>query len=49
MDLATGRRRQPKGIANNIEVKPSVSPSDIKTKIDSALQRSAALDHVELT
>jgi osmotically-inducible protein OsmY len=32
------------GVTNNIEVKPSVSPSEIKTKIESALQRSAALD-----
>ena len=32
------------GITNNIEVKPQVSPSDIKTKIEEALKRSAEID-----
>ena len=32
------------GITNNIEVKTQVSPSDIKTKIEEALKRSAEID-----
>jgi osmotically-inducible protein OsmY len=32
------------GITNNIAVKPRVSPSDVKTKIEEALKRSAEID-----
>jgi osmotically-inducible protein OsmY len=32
------------GIMNNIEVKPKVSPTEIKSKIEEALRRSAELD-----
>src|SRR6202035_4119980 len=32
------------GVTNNIEVKPGVSPSEIKSKIETALKRSAELD-----
>jgi osmotically-inducible protein OsmY len=32
------------GITNNIQVKPRVSPSDVKTKIEEALKRSAEID-----
>jgi len=32
------------GVTNNIEVKPQVSPSDVKQKIEEALRRSADLD-----
>jgi osmotically-inducible protein OsmY len=37
------------GVANNIEVKPVVSPTDIKSKIDEALRRSAELDARRIT
>lgn len=33
-----------KGISNNIKVKPTVEPADIKKQISSALHRSASLD-----
>lgn len=33
-----------KGISNLIEVKPSVSPVEVKTKIEAALKRNAELD-----
>jgi osmotically-inducible protein OsmY len=32
------------GVFNNIEVKPQISPADVKAKIDEALRRSADLD-----
>jgi len=32
------------GITNSIEVKPKVSPTEIKSKIEEALRRSAELD-----
>jgi osmotically-inducible protein OsmY len=32
------------GITNNIEVKPQVSPTEVKSKIEEALRRSAELD-----
>ncbi|MCI0662858.1 MAG: BON domain-containing protein, partial [Acidobacteria bacterium] len=32
------------GVTNNIEVKPQISPSDLKSKIESALVRIAELD-----
>ncbi len=37
------------GVTNNIEVKPTVTPSDIKTKIEEALKRSAELDARRIT
>src|SRR5882724_8905688 len=32
------------GVTNNIEVKPQVSPTDVKSKIEESLKRSAELD-----
>jgi osmotically-inducible protein OsmY len=32
------------GVTNNIEVKPGVGPTDLKTKIEDALKRSAEMD-----
>jgi osmotically-inducible protein OsmY len=37
------------GVANNIEVKPTVSSTDIKSKIEEALRRSAELDARRIT
>ena len=37
------------GVSNNIEVKPTVSPTDIKSKIEEALRRSAELDARRIT
>jgi len=37
------------GVTNNIEVKPSASPSDIRSKIEEALKRSAELDARRIT
>jgi len=37
------------GITNNIEVKPRVSPSEVKNKIESALKRSAEIDARRVT
>lgn len=37
------------GITNNIEVKPHVSPTDVKSKIEEALRRSAELDARRIT
>jgi osmotically-inducible protein OsmY len=37
------------GVSNKIEVKPAVSPSDIKSKIEDALRRSAELDARRIT
>jgi osmotically-inducible protein OsmY len=37
------------GVTNNIEVKPRVSPSDVKSKIEDALKRSAELDARRIT
>lgn len=36
-------------MTNNIEVKPVVSPTDIKSKIEDALRRSAELDARRIT
>ena len=38
-----------KGISNLIEVKPSVSPMEVKTKIEAALKRNAELDAKRIT
>jgi osmotically-inducible protein OsmY len=37
------------GVSNKIEVKPAVSPTDIKRKIEDALRRSAELDARRIT
>jgi osmotically-inducible protein OsmY len=37
------------GVTNNIDVKPNVSPSEIKNKIETALKRSAELDARRIT
>src|SRR6202051_971037 len=37
------------GITNNIEVKPQVSPTEVKSKIEEALRRSAELDARRIT
>ncbi len=37
------------GVTNNIEVKPSVTPTEIKGKIEEALKRSAELDARRIT
>jgi osmotically-inducible protein OsmY len=37
------------GITNNIEVKPQVSPTEIKSKIEDALKRSAEVDARRIT
>src|SRR5258707_980159 len=37
------------GITNNIEVKPSVSPTEVKAKIEEALRRSAEIDASGIT
>jgi osmotically-inducible protein OsmY len=37
------------GVTNNIEVKPSVTPTEIKSKIEQALKRSAEVDARRIT
>jgi osmotically-inducible protein OsmY len=37
------------GVTNNIEVKPNVSPTELKNKIEDALRRSAELDARRIT
>jgi len=37
------------GVSNNIEVKPRVTPTEIKSKIEEALKRSAELDARRIT
>lgn len=37
------------GVSNNIEVKPKVTPGEIKSKIEDALKRSAQLDARRIT
>ena len=38
-----------KGLANNITIKPRVSPGDVKDKIEAALKRSAEVDARRIT
>lgn len=38
-----------KGVSNLITIKPHVSPTEIRTKIEAALQRAAALDAQRIT
>jgi osmotically-inducible protein OsmY len=37
------------GVTNNIQVKPNVTPTDVKNKIEEALRRSAELDARRIT
>jgi osmotically-inducible protein OsmY len=37
------------GVTNNIQVKPNVSPTEIKSKIEEALRRNAELDARRIT
>jgi len=37
------------GVTNNIQVKPNVSPIEVKSKIEDALRRSAELDARRIT
>ncbi len=37
------------GVSNNIELKPSVSPAEVKSKIEDALKRNAELDARRIT
>jgi osmotically-inducible protein OsmY len=48
-ESAVKRLRGVIGITNNIEVKPRVSPTDIKVKIEESLKRSAELDARRIT
>jgi osmotically-inducible protein OsmY len=43
-EAAVKKLRGVLGITNNIQVKPRVSPSGVKTKIEEALKRSAEID-----
>jgi osmotically-inducible protein OsmY len=43
-DSAVKKLRGVTGIINNIEVKPKVTPTEVKNKIEEALRRSAELD-----
>ncbi len=38
-----------KGLSNNITVKPRVSPTDVRSKIEEALKRSAEMDARRIT
>src|SRR5882672_8998901 len=48
-ESAAKRIRGVLGVTNNIEVKPTVSPTEIKSKIEDALKRSAELDARRIT
>jgi len=48
-EAAVKKLRGVLGITNNIQVKPQVSPSDVKTKIEEALKRSAEIDARRIT
>jgi osmotically-inducible protein OsmY len=48
-ESAVKKIRGVSGVTNNIEVKPVVSPTDIKSKIEEALRRSAELDARRIT
>src|SRR5258706_14600458 len=37
------------GVTNNVEVKPAVTPTDVKSKIEEALKRSAEIDARRIT
>jgi osmotically-inducible protein OsmY len=48
-ESAAKRIRGVAGVTNNIEVKPTVSPVEVKSKIEDALKRSAELDARRIT
>ena len=48
-EAAVKKLRGVLGITNNIQVKPQVSPSDVKNKIEEALKRSAEIDARRIT
>jgi osmotically-inducible protein OsmY len=48
-ESAVKKIRGVSGVTNNIEVKPTVSPSEIRSKIEDALRRSAELDARRIT
>src|SRR3989440_5657399 len=48
-ESAVKRLRGVIGVFNNIEVKPQVSPTEIKSKIEEALRRNAELDARRIT
>jgi osmotically-inducible protein OsmY len=48
-DSAVKKLKGVVGVTNNIQVKPNVSPTDVKTKIEEALRRSAELDARRIT
>jgi hypothetical protein len=48
-DSAAQKLKGVKGIINDIEVKPKVSPTEVKSKIEEALRRSAELDARRIT
>ena len=48
-ESAAKRIRGVGGVTNNIEVKPTVSPVEVKSKIEDALKRSAELDARRIT
>lgn len=43
-ERAVGRLAGLKGVANLIQIKPKVAPSDVKAKIEEAFKRNAAID-----
>jgi osmotically-inducible protein OsmY len=49
VDSAVKKIKGVSGITNDIEVKPRVSPSEVKGKIEEALRRSAELDARRIT
>jgi osmotically-inducible protein OsmY len=48
-DSAVKKLKGVVGVTNNIQVKPNVSPTDVKGKIEEALRRSAELDARRIT
>ncbi|MGE5646589.1 MAG: BON domain-containing protein [Acidobacteriota bacterium] len=48
-ESAVKKLRGVTGVTNNIEVKPRVSPTEIKSRIEEALRRSAELDARQIT
>jgi osmotically-inducible protein OsmY len=48
-DSAVQKLKGVKGTINNIEVKPKVSPTEVKSKIEEALRRSAEVDARRIT
>jgi osmotically-inducible protein OsmY len=48
-ETAVRHLRSVKGVLNEIAMKPRVSPSDVKIRIEDALKRSAAVDAAQIT